>query len=188
MHIQKQNNVYNGNKQLKLIGMAAIHPGIKALELETALRESLNNTLPLHFHDQIPHNAATVPEVRQWLNLWFVENRKSSAAITKSIKRLHWDGNYLWSAGKCRIQTDLQSVGFSEAYSKVLARDIVAARARFDSRRWVDTMVATIVSFFLIRILSLSCFDLLQVGRCLLAAVLLTLLYFSYHRFLNQWE
>ena len=86
------------------------------------------------------------------------------------------------------MQKDLQSVGFSEAYSKVLARDIVAARARFDSRRWVDTMVATIVSFFQIRILSLSCFDLLQVGRCLLAAALLTLLYFSYHRFLNQWE
>jgi hypothetical protein len=188
MHIQKQNNVYNGNKQLKLIGMAGIHPGIKALELEKALRESLNNTLPLYFHDQIPHNAAAVPEVRQWLNLWFVENRKSSAAITKSIKRLHWDGNYLWSAGKRRMQKDLQSVEFSEAYSKVLARDIVAARARFDSRRWVDTMVTTIVSFFQIRILSLSCFDLLQVGRCLLAAVLLTLLVFSYHRFLNQWE
>ena len=47
------------------------------------------------------------------------------------------------------MQKDLQSVGFSEAYSKVLARDIVAARARFDSRRWVDTIVAMIVSFFL---------------------------------------
>jgi hypothetical protein len=183
-----ESSVYNGNKQLKLIAMAIIHPSIKGPELRNALRESLNNTLPLHFHDQIPYNAATVLEVRQWLNLWFVENRKSSSAITNSIKRLRWDGNYLWTAGKGRMQKDLQSVGFSEAYSKALARDIVAARGCVDSQRRVDTMVTKIVSFFLIRILSLSCFDLLQVGRFLLAAVLLKLLYFSYHRFLNQWE
>jgi hypothetical protein len=100
------NNVYNGNKQLKLIAMASIRPGIKGLKLRKALGESLNKTLPLHFHDQIPHNAATIPEIIQWLNLWFVENRKSSTAITESLERLHWDGNYVWSAGKRCMQKD----------------------------------------------------------------------------------
>jgi hypothetical protein len=132
-----ESSVYNGNKQLKLIAMAIIHPSIKGPELRNALRESLNNTLPLHFHDQIPNNDATIPEVIQWLKLWFIENRKSSTAITNTIKRLRWDGNYLWRAGKCRIQKDLQSVGFSEAYSKALARDIVAARGCVDRQRWV---------------------------------------------------
>ena len=190
MHLQDnviESSAYNGNNQLKLIAMTIIHPSIKGPELRNALRESLNNTLPLHFHDQIPYNAATVLEVRQWLKLWFFENRKSSAAIAKSIKRLQWNGNYLWSAGKRRMQKDLQSVGFSAAYSKALARDIVTARGCFDSRRPVETMVTTIVSFFQIRILSLSCFDLLQVKLLLLLAVLLTLLYFGYRRILNQW-
>ncbi len=58
-----QNKVYNGNKQLKLIAMAAIHPGFKGPEFRKTLRESLNNTLPLRFQDQIPHNAATIPEI-----------------------------------------------------------------------------------------------------------------------------
>jgi hypothetical protein len=181
-------NVYNGNKPLKLIAMTAIPPGIKGPELRKALRESLNNTLPARFHDQIPKNAATVPEVIQWVKSWFVENRKSSTAITNSIKRLGWDDTYLWTPEESRIQKDLQSIGFSMAYSKTLARDIVAARAQFDDRRWVITMVTTIVSFFQIRILSFSGFDLLQVKLFLLVAVLLSLLYLGYRRLLNQWE
>lgn len=86
------------------------------------------------------------------------------------------------------MQKDLQSIGFSKAYSKAPARDIVAARAQFDHQRWVATMVTTIVSFFQIRILSFSCFDLLQVKLFLLVAVLFTLLYLGYHRISNQWD
>ena len=168
--------------------MTVIPPGIKGPELRKALLESLNNTLPARFYDQIPNNAATAPEVIQWVKSWFVEKRNSSTAIANSIKRLGWDDTYLWTAGECRIQKDLQSIGFSKAYSKTLARDIVAARAQFDDRTWVATMVTTIVSFFQIRILSFSYFDLLQVKLFLLAAVLLALLYLGYHRLLNQWE
>ncbi len=48
-------------------------------------------------------------------------------------------------------------------------------------------MVTTIVSFFQVRIFSLSRFDLLQVEQFLLVVIFLRLLYLGYHRFPNQW-
>jgi hypothetical protein len=134
--------VYKGNKQLKPVAMAIFPPGIKGPELRKALRESLNSTLPIVFHDQIPPCDATVTEVRRWIKSWFVGRGKSSTAITKSINRLRWDGKCLWKHGNRQMQKDLEAVGISKAYSKALARDITVARNQFDGWRRVSTIVS----------------------------------------------
>jgi hypothetical protein len=165
--------------------VAIFPPGIEGPELRKALRESLNSTLPIVFHEQIPPSDATVIEVRRWIKSWFVGRGKSSTAITKSFNRLRWDGKYLWKYGNRQMQKDLEAVGISKAYSKALARDIIVARNQFDGWR----RFSTIVSFSRdSSFVTAPHIDLLQVMLLLSVVLLLAVLYFGYYRFFNLWN
>ncbi|KAE9365168.1 hypothetical protein N431DRAFT_473247 [Stipitochalara longipes BDJ] len=129
-------DVSRDTRHMKPVAIAIILPGSDSPNLRKALQQSLDNTFPILFQDQIPGRNATVADVRRWIKLWFLERGLSPKAATKSlnpsINRVQWDGKYLWTHGAYEMEVELKALGFSEGFAATLARDIVAARDRFD--------------------------------------------------------
>jgi hypothetical protein len=143
---------------LKPVAIAIVPPSSNGIDLRKSLHQSLDSTFPITFHDQIPGINATVAEVRRWIKLWFLEHgvslKVTNMALKKSIKLLEWDGEYLWKHSKHEMQKDLKDLGFSEATTTLLGRDIVAARTRFEVWR----LVVSFLKFICVRVHDLTCF------------------------------
>lgn len=143
---------------LKPVAIAIVPTSSNSIDLRKSLYQSLDSTFPITFHDQIPGSNATVADVRRWIKLWFLEHgvspRVTNMALKKSINRLEWDGQYLWKRSKHKMQRDLKDLGFSEATTTLLGRDIVAARTRVEVWR----LVVSFLKFICALVHDLTCF------------------------------
>ncbi|PMD57745.1 uncharacterized protein K444DRAFT_614699 [Hyaloscypha bicolor E] len=133
---------------LKPVAIAIVPTSSNGIHLRKSLHQSLDSTFPITFHDQIPGSNATAAEVRRWIKLWFLEHgvspKVTSMALKKSINRLEWDGEYLWKHSKHEMQRYLKDLGFSEATTTLLGRDIVEARTRFEVWRLVVKLLLSV--------------------------------------------
>ncbi|KAH8753378.1 hypothetical protein BGZ57DRAFT_133245 [Hyaloscypha finlandica] len=133
---------------LKPVAIAIVPTSSNSIDLRKSLYQSLDSTFPITFHDQIPGSNATVADVRRWIKLWFLEHgvspKATNMALKKSINRLEWDGQYLWKRSKHEMQRDLKDLGFSEATTTLLGRDIVAARTRVEVWRLVVKLLLSV--------------------------------------------
>jgi hypothetical protein len=143
---------------LKPVAIAIVPTSSNGIHLRKSLHQSLDSTFPITFHDQIPGSNATAAEVRCWIKLWFLEHgvspKVTNMALKKSINRLEWVGEYLWKHSKHEMQRYLKDLGFSEATTTLLGRDIVEAWTRFEVWR----LVVSFLKFICVRVHDLTCF------------------------------